>query len=582
MQFPTLSRHRNIFIAIVDFFCVQCPDPKSFPAGWSLRVFRRFGHDRLRRSAVLFLTFSLVGSVAMSAEIRKWTDTTGKHTREASFEQFEDDAVVLVTKDGKLLRIRFDRLSATDQDYARKAASRRDEQDPFEPLENTKQAHRGSSTVAADPAEVRVVVAKGVGVSVEEAKKDAYREAVRQVAGAFVEGDTLVRNDEVIEDKVLVLSGALVQRADVIPESVSSSDGLTRLRIRAEVRVTEVMKSLARVNVTTTGVRSSSVEGQVVTLADQTESAELAIGDPKAWNAVPASFFVMKLVGEPQVLKARGDDVTLQLLLQLSPDRDQYMAFAHRLAAVLSRLDGPKGSFRIDGLNPNVEQDRMKEACAALWKHTLLSSRSRGNLAEPEISYAFPPAYREQLKAYFGEMGESVTSKSQCAVYCFNQSEDGSFGCGLEAAAMEWNEALGGQSEDRVILCLLMQANEGFNRTRWDWFACDRSLFPEGKNSPWLRSIECEVILHGNNGEQITSDVIPLTGGFGLSCAEPHQLPVMIISPFWVDTGGTWPEERYSYVPQFTFPRRLDLTAKEAAAISEARCVVRPRVNKPD
>lgn len=288
----------------VGFFFRVIVSADSDSAPFTARVSRQWcsrpiGYCLLRfPSLLLLLTILLLTPTGFSAEIRSWTDTTGTHTREASFQRLEADAVILKTKDGKLLRIPLDRLSATDQDYARKAAGSRNGQDPFESLETMEPSHRGPSAENPGAGAVRVVIAKGVGLSVEEAKKDAYREAVRQVVGAYVEGDTLIRNDEVIEEKVLALSGGLIQRADVIPESVNINAGLTQLRIRAEVRVTEVMNSLAGVNITTTGVRSSSIEGRAITLADQTESAEVALGDPKAWEVVPASFFSMTLVGD--------------------------------------------------------------------------------------------------------------------------------------------------------------------------------------------------------------------------------------------------------------------------------------------
>jgi len=538
-----------------------------------------------RLLATILLLASLTTSIASGAEVRTWTDRTGKFTRQASFVRIDGDSIILKAPDGKELKLPLDRLSVADQQYVKTAAAAVESaDDPFQVAE--RDADQPTKTpFSAPPAttDVRVVVAKGVGVSVEEAKKDAYREAVRQVVGAYVEGETLTRNDELIEDKVLALSGALVQKVDVLPESVSTSDGLTRLRVRAEVKVTEVMKSLAQINVTTTAIRTSDIQGQVITLADQTEAAELALGDAKSWQNVPASFFVMNLVGQPKVLKAKDDEANVQVLLQIAPDRVKYMAFAKRLVAVLSKLEGPKGSFNIDGRNPDVDSSGMKEAKEELWKHTLLFSFGRGNGADPEIAYAFPPNDREELGGYFADMGPELMAKSQCHVYCFNQSAGGQpHGCGLKKAAEEWTAAIGRKRDERIIICLMTHANETFNRTKWEWFTCDRSLFPDGQDSPWLRSIECEVTLYGSQGKEIASDVIPLTEGFGVSCPDlKYELPVVMLAPAWVDKGDQWPQNRYSYVPQFTFPRWFELTAEEAASIKDVKCAVRPLLNKP-
>ena len=534
------------------------------------------------RSAAIILVAWLCTTLAVHAEVRTWTDTTGKFQREASFERLVGDSVILKTVDGNELTLPLNRLSPADQAYAKKSATAPTD-DPFQAVESPpKPARSKTGDTSTTTGEVRVVVAKGVGTTVEEAKKDAYREAVRQVVGAYVEGDTLTQKDELIEDKVLALSGALVQKAEVITESVTTTAGLTRLRIRAEVKVTEVMKSLAKINITTAQVRTSDVQGQVVTLADQTEAAELALGDAKSWQSVPASFFVLKLVGQPKVLKARGDSASVQLLLQLSPDRVQYMTFAKRLVAVLSKLEGPRGSFIVDGHNPDAQQDETKRGKEELWRHTLVESHLHGNHAYPEITYAFPPNDREKLQAYFEDMGVNLPSKSQCLVYCFNQAaSSGPKGCGLTKAANDWLAAVRRHNE-RMVVCVMTHANDSFNRTKWEWFACDRSLFPTGQESPWLRAIECEVTLHDKQGEELASDVIPLTEGFGVSC--PHLEygnPFVMIAPTWVEKGDNgWPDRRYSYVPQFTFPRWFELSTNEAAAISEVKCVVRPLVNQ--
>jgi hypothetical protein len=522
---------------------------------------------------------------ANGTEVRTWTDSTGRFRREAEFVRLEGDAVVLKTDGGNEIRVPLNRLQQADQQYAKTAAALVPTTD--DPFTETEHQTGPINPIAANPSsvnsDVRLVVAQGVGTSIEDAKKDAFREAVRQVVGAYIEGETLIRNDELIEDKVLALSGALIQKADVIPESISTKDGLVRLRIRAEVKVTEVMKSLAKINVTTNAVRSSDLQGQMVTLADQTQAAELALSDAKSWAEVPASFFRMSMVGQPKVLKAKEDNATVQLLLQLSPDRDQYMAFANRLIAVLSKLEGPKGDFVVDGRNPEVSARGMQEAKDELWRHILLRSFMRGNGADPEISYAFPPNDRERLYGYFEDMRDELPQKSQCLVYCFDQDASGQpHGCGLKRVAEEWKAAIGRSKDERIVVCVMAHANESFSRTKWEWFTCDRSLFSEGTESPWLRCIECEVTMLTSAGDEVTSDVIPLSEGFGISPNLRYNTPSVMVAPAWVEKGDGWPECRHAYVPQFTFPRWFELSADEASSIREVRCTVRPLIRKPE
>src|SRR5712692_9942416 len=62
-----------------------------------------------------------------------------------------------------------------------------------------------------EPAAYRTVVAEGVGQTAEDARKDAFRNAVRQAVGALIDAETLVQNDQVIKDEVLTYSNALVK-----------------------------------------------------------------------------------------------------------------------------------------------------------------------------------------------------------------------------------------------------------------------------------------------------------------------------------------------------------------------------------
>ncbi|NUQ64444.1 MAG: hypothetical protein HUU20_18415 [Pirellulales bacterium] len=63
-----------------------------------------------------------VGLSTPIAFARKWTDSTGKYTVDAEFVDFKDAKVHLKKEDGTPLSLPLEKLSATDQDFVRKAA----------------------------------------------------------------------------------------------------------------------------------------------------------------------------------------------------------------------------------------------------------------------------------------------------------------------------------------------------------------------------------------------------------------------------------------------------------------------------
>ena len=64
------------------------------------------------------------------------------------------------------------------------------------------------------------VIAEGAGGTSDEVLKDAFRSAVRQVVGAVVDAETLIKDDEVITDKVLTYSDGMIKTYEVVSKKV--------------------------------------------------------------------------------------------------------------------------------------------------------------------------------------------------------------------------------------------------------------------------------------------------------------------------------------------------------------------------
>ena len=100
---------------------------------------------------------------------------------------------------------------------------------------------------SADQPKTTIVEAKGSGKDRDEALKDAFREAVRKVVGAYVEEDTVVKNDQVIKDQVLTYSGGCVKTHGILSED--SKDGAVHVTIWALVEQDKVVKRLRAASV---------------------------------------------------------------------------------------------------------------------------------------------------------------------------------------------------------------------------------------------------------------------------------------------------------------------------------------------
>ena len=80
-----------------------------------------------------------------------------------------------------------------------------------------------NSVFSQDKGKTQEVVGEGVGTSADLALKDAFRNAVRQVVGAYVDAETLVKNDELVEDKILTYSNGFIKTFSEIEGSKKDS-----------------------------------------------------------------------------------------------------------------------------------------------------------------------------------------------------------------------------------------------------------------------------------------------------------------------------------------------------------------------
>lgn len=84
------------------------------------------------------------------------------------------------------------------------------------------------------------VETRGVGVSPDAALKDALSQAVHQASGTLVDAKTIVKNEEIMEDRILAASDGFIQSYEKYGEARKNRQGLWTIRIRASV----VMKPL--------------------------------------------------------------------------------------------------------------------------------------------------------------------------------------------------------------------------------------------------------------------------------------------------------------------------------------------------
>jgi len=172
------------------------------------------------------------------------------------------------------------------------------------------------------------VVIEGVGTSPEAAKRNAFRNAVSKVVGSFIENDILIKNDKIIEDKLLEYSGGFVETFEIISES-KDKEGLFKVKLKAKIAQQTVVEKLRSMKIDVKSVSGSNLKAQLETQETMKKEGGKLINSimeeyPKLWQA--------KQMGEPKIANGK-----LVLEIEVSVDREKYLAWAEKLCKVLEK-----------------------------------------------------------------------------------------------------------------------------------------------------------------------------------------------------------------------------------------------------
>ncbi len=195
-----------------------------------------------------------------------------------------------------------------------------------------------STLHAADAPETVTVVADGAGSTPDEATRDAIRNAVRQVVGVLIDSETLVKNDDLISDKVIAASNGFVTKYEKLSEK--KDGGLIRVRVRAVVEKGRVASRLKEAKVITTAVDGSSLAAEKMTKEDAKKNAK--------------GLIAKQLVGFEKLLKAEvvgrpalDKEGTLVAQVAVGVDEERYFAKVKDLEAVLDKVAAKKDSVLV-------------------------------------------------------------------------------------------------------------------------------------------------------------------------------------------------------------------------------------------
>ena len=163
----------------------------------------------------------------------------------------------------------------------------------------------GSSKSEAAPApSIKEITVTGMGTTLESAEKQALAAAIRQAVGAYMDSKTIVENEEVIQDRILSISNAFVEKYEVVGQPKKSSDGLIEITILAKVKTNQVVQALKENNLISGEVAGQNLWAEASTKVMNAQDA-VAMLEAKIPELIKSVVTITPLTekGAPKVTK---------------------------------------------------------------------------------------------------------------------------------------------------------------------------------------------------------------------------------------------------------------------------------------
>lgn len=175
----------------------------------------------------------------------------------------------------------------------------------------------------------QTVLAEGRGVDEVSALRNAFQDAVGQVVGLVVDSQTLIKNDEVIRDRILTASNGYISNFEKLASAPES--GVWLVKIRAVVERKSLIEKLEAGRVTISKPATANLFAEVASDMKAVEGASRLLCErlseiQNSWSAT---------AGKPSYDRALGE---LSVPITIMVDSAAYAASSKRLVGLLDKI----------------------------------------------------------------------------------------------------------------------------------------------------------------------------------------------------------------------------------------------------
>ena len=277
-------------------------------------------------------------------------------------------------------------------------------------------SQKGSPTNEVDSADFRWVMARGAGMSSDEAKNDAWRNAIEQVAGVLITSRSQIENEQLVEDKITAHSNAYIAEFQLIDENIEN--GIVRVQINAKVAIKILFEHLSKDSdsLEFRNTDGASMYASIVTQNQRTKSAIETL--PAAMQGYPEELFDIEIGKTRMAMQGVFDDGKEHLIVPVtfSWNNKAWTTFSNNLKEYLRHVSSETSSFklRLQGLRLGASYTRHQVDSSLFskdswykqgWERASLAGK-RSILGRFQINeklkgmYDFETVYNQVVKSY--------------------------------------------------------------------------------------------------------------------------------------------------------------------------------------
>lgn len=172
----------------------------------------------------------------------------------------------------------------------------------------------------SDLGEITIIVS-GTGADEKAALNQALKNAIMQAVATYVDTETILRNDQIISDKVLTASNAVVTHCVPI-ETHTAQDGLVVVKISAAVRRKDLYDKLVATNVVSRPI--NGIDDFVLASTRFQHEKDLVPIVQAMFKDFPGNVLKANPVGEPRLLSHADGNATIAVAIRFSVDGTKY------------------------------------------------------------------------------------------------------------------------------------------------------------------------------------------------------------------------------------------------------------------